>query len=175
VTFLNSRNVAAIALCGSVWAVVNAYTGPIFWSATQLPFLCDILGFMFLILVAWWTRSFGAVSLTGVVATLINFAVGGNVFFLGFTVASVVFDLLSRGAGYSNLFSKPYAGGALTMVLAAASASVAGFINGLFFMSMSVQTAILIFAGLHSVGGVAGGIIGVSLVGALKTRRVLPA
>ena len=175
VTFFNSRIVAAMALSSSVWAIANAYAGPIFWSATQLPFFCDILGFSSLILVAWWTKKFGAVSLTGLVATVINFLVGGNVFFLGFTVASVAFDVVTRAVGYGNLFSKPYVGHGLMIFLAAASASVAGFIIGPLFMSMQVLPGIVTFAGLHALGGVLGGLVGVSLVKALKARRVLPA
>jgi len=174
-TFFNSRNVAAIALSSSVWAIANAYAGPIFWSATHLPFLCDVMGFASLILVAWWTRKFGAVSLTGLVATLINFLVGGQVFFLGFTAASIAFDLVTRGVGYGNLFLKPYVSPVLMVVLAAASASVAGLVIGPLFMSMQVLSGIVTFAGLHALGGVLGGLIGVSLVKALKVRRVLPA
>ena len=173
-TFLNSRIVAAIALSSSAWAIINAYMGPIFWAATSLPFLCDILGFSSLTLVAWWTKRFGAVTLTGLVATLINFLVGGNVFFLGFTAASIVFDVMTRAAGYNNLFSRPYVSQGLMIFLAAASASVAGFIIAPVFMSMQVISGIVTFAGLHAVGGVLGGLAGVSLVKALKVRRVLP-
>jgi hypothetical protein len=173
-TFFNSRNVAAIALCSSVWAVVNAFTGPIFWNATHLPFFCDILGFSSLTLVAWWTKRFGAVTFTGVVATLINFLVGGNVFFIGFTAASVVFDLVTRAVGYNNLFSRPYVSHALMIFLAAGAASVAGFIIAPVFMNMQVLSGIVTFAGLHAVGGILGGLAGVSLVKALKVRKVLP-
>jgi hypothetical protein len=175
VTFLDSRIVAAIALSSSAWAIINAYMGPIFWAATSLPFLCDILGFSSLILVAWWTKRFGAITLTGLVATLINFLVGGNVFFLGFTVASIVFDVATRAAGYGNLFSRPFISHGLMIFLAAASASVAGFIIAPVFMNMQVLSGIVTFAGLHALGGVLGGVAGLSLVKALEVRRVLPA
>jgi len=62
-------------------------------------------GFAILTLAVWWIRKLGAVSTVGVIATLINFVLNpGGVHFLGFTVASVVFDVVSKLVGYERSF-----------------------------------------------------------------------
>jgi hypothetical protein len=174
-TYLSSKEIAAVAVTGAVWAIVNSYLGAFFWMAFQLPILCDMIGFSSLIFVTWWTRKLGTASLTGIIATAINFVLNpSSVFFVGFTAASIVFDLVTWFIGYRRLFSKPIYNSVLMVFLAAVAASVAGFIIGPFFMSMKVLQAILIFAGLHAGGGVIGGIIGVALVKALMLRKVIP-
>ena len=71
-TYLNTRDITAIVMCGALWAVLNNTFAPIFWQLTHMPFLCDFLAFTSLILVTWWTRKFGAASLTGIIVTIIN-------------------------------------------------------------------------------------------------------
>lgn len=178
--YFSSREIAAISVTGATWAVINAFAGPLFWNATHLPILCDILSLLSLIVVVWWTRKFGAAFFTGLVATLINFALGGVIFFLGFTVASISFDLLTKSVGYQNLFSKPHTSKASMIALAtvsalsALSALIAGLINGYVFMGMNAIVAILTFAGLNASGGIIGAILGISLVKALEIRKVIP-
>jgi len=140
-----SRDIAAIAICGALWAVLGATIGPIFWSLTHLPFLCDMIGATVLILALWWIRKLGAITATGIIATILTLIIRPqSVHFLGFTAASVVFDILARGVGYRNSLDRPL---------------------------MSTASLILI---LHAIGGLIGSVIGVALIRALSTRIVLP-
>jgi hypothetical protein len=176
-THFNSRDLAAIALCSALWGVLNAIFSPIFFSMFGLPFLCDIIGFSVLIVASWWIRKIGAITLIGVIATIINFIFNpGQIFFVGFTVASVVFDVSSRGIGYERSFRNSFNSVAVMMPLSIGAAAIAGFIIGSFFMpgpALIGWGGVLGWAGLHAFGGVIGGVIGVSLVLLLRSRGIL--
>jgi hypothetical protein len=113
----------------------------------------------------------------GIVATLINFTFNpGGVQFLGFTVASAVFDVATKLLGYRKSFSNP----AFTMItmglISTLSAAMAGLIIGKFFMAAPMLASwggVLGWAALHAIGGVIGGVIGASLVVALNSRGIL--
>ncbi len=172
----NTRDVAAIAICGALWGVLNTLFAPSFFRATGMPFLCDLIGFAVLILGAWWIRKFGALTIVGLIATAINFGLGGGVQFLGFTVAAVFFDVVMAVIGYGRAFNKPANTTITMMIVAIASAAVAGAIIGAVFMAGAPLLAqwggVAGWAGLHMVGGVIGGIIGITLVLALKKRKI---
>jgi hypothetical protein len=104
---LNTRDIAAIATCSTICGVLNPVLAPISFRMFGLPFLCTIIGFSTLIMAAWWIRKPGAITLIGLTATLINFALGGSVEFLGFTAASIFFDLATRLTGYNYSSKKP--------------------------------------------------------------------
>jgi hypothetical protein len=175
-TYFHTRDVAAIAICGALWGVLNVLFAPNFFRATGMPFLCDLIGFAVLILGAWWIRKLGAVTIVGLIATAINIALGGGVQFLGFTVAAVFFDLVVAGIGYQRAFKKPAHTTASMMLVAVASAAVAGAIIGAVFMVgvplLAKWGGIAGWAGLHMIGGVIGGFIGTTVVLALKKRRI---
>jgi hypothetical protein len=141
-----------------------------------MPFLCDLIGFAILILGAWWIRKPGALTIVGLIATVINFALGGGVQFFGFTAAAVFFDLVIAGVGYPRAFKKSTYTTVSMMVVAIASAAVAGVIIGAVFMVGAPLLAqwggVAGWAGLHMIGGVIGGFIGNTLVLALKKRRI---
>jgi hypothetical protein len=59
-------------------------------------------------------------------------------------------------------------------VLSVLSAGLAGVIIGTFVMGLGTPQPILIFAGLHTIGGLIGATIGVVLVKALLIRHVKP-
>jgi hypothetical protein len=140
-----------------------------------MPFLCDLLAFAALILVVWWTRRFGAASLTGIVFGVLSFVLRPGAFFnSAFIVAAIVFDLLTRTVGYGRLFNKPLVGSIAAVLISIACAGLAGLIIGALFMSMTTFPAILAFAGLHAIGGVLGGLVGVGIVATLKGRRIEP-
>lgn len=58
-------------------------------------------------------------------------------------------------------------------VISALSAGLAGEIIGTYVMGFGTSQGILTLAGLHAIGGLIGGIMGVVLVKALVVRRVL--
>ena len=105
--YFNCRDVAAISVCAALWGVLNTFFAPLFFRATGLPFLCDLIGFTVLIIAVWWTRKFGAITVIGLVATGISFVLNpGGIHFLGFAAASFVFDLLTRFIGIQQLLWK---------------------------------------------------------------------
>ena len=177
--YFTSRDVAAIAMCAALWSVLGAYIAPIFWRATHMPFFCDMLGIISLILALWWIRKFGAVTVTGITATIITMILNPNAtHFFGFTAASVVFDILTRLIGYQNCLEKPILSVVSLLFASVASTAVAGVIIGNLFMNpnslMSVYGGVAFFSVLHAAGGVIGGTIGVALIKALSTRISLP-
>lgn len=176
-SYFNSRDVAAIALFASLWGVLNSLLSPIFFNIFGLPILCDIIGFVMLTISVWWIKKLGATTVIGIVATPINFIFNytGGIFFLGFTVASVVFDVLAKLVKYRNSFrTSAFATISMTLI-STLSAAVAGFINGMFFMTAPMLAGwggVLGWAMLHAIGGVIGGIIGASLVIVLNSRGI---
>jgi len=176
-TYFSTRDVAAIAICGALWGVLNILFAPLFFRATGMPFLCDLIGFAVLILGAWWIRKFGALTIIGFIATIINFALGGGAQFLGFTIAAIFFDIVIKIIGYTRTFNKPTNTAVTMMIIAISSAAVAGTIIGAVFMVGAPVLAqwggVAGWAGLHMIGGVIGGIIGTTLVSALKKRKII--
>jgi len=109
------------------------------------------------------------------VVTALTLTLGpGGFHMLGFIVASILFDVLTRGVGYKFPFESGLRGSLILILFSILCAGVAGTIIGAFFMGLNTATAILTFAGLHAVGGVIGGVIGAILVKALMRRKVLP-
>ena len=175
-TYFNTRNVAAIAICAALWGVLNSIFAPLFFSMTHLPFFCDLIGFSVLTLAAWWIRKFGAITIVGLLATVINFAlVPGAIHFLGFTVASIFFDVTISLVGFNKPFNRKAYTVASMMPISIVSAGLAGYIIGTFFMAgpaLAPVGGVLGWAGLHVIGGIVGGAIGTSLVTGLDARKV---
>lgn len=177
--YFNTRDVVAIALCSALWGVLNSTLSPIFFQVFHLPFLCDLIGFASLILAVWWTRKFGTATAVGLIATAVNFSFRPDAFFfLGFTAASFVFDVLTRLLGYRNCFDRVLTGTVSLVFISVLSAAVAGSIIGVFFMpapALRIWGGVLGWAALHAVGGVIGGFIGAPLTTALTARGIKPA
>jgi len=156
------------------WAIINALISPIFWRLTHLPFFCDLLALISLSITLWWTRKLGSSTMVGIIATLLNFVLRpGAFFFLGFTVASVVFDIVVYLLRYDKVFSSNL-GYTLLIISGMLSTWVAGLIIGNFFMGFKAMQAILMFSFLHSLGGLIGSVIGVILIKALEARSIKP-
>jgi hypothetical protein len=172
--YYGSREIAAIALFSALWGVINSIFSPIVFQMFGLPILCDMLGFSVLSLTVWWVRKPGAATMVGLIATVINFVFNpGGVFFLGFTVASVVFDAVTFPLRYDRYFRKASITSILLLCASVLSASVAGWIIGTYFMvapALAKWGGVLGWAGLHAIGGVVGGSIGAALVLGLAAR-----
>jgi len=174
--YFNSRDIAAIALCAALWGVLNSIFSPMVFSITHLPLLCDLIGFTVLTVAAWWIRKAGAITVIGLVATIINFLLNPQALtFLGFTAAALAFDLVSALVGFNNFFKKAFNTAIIAIIISTLSAAIAGFTIGTFFMTapaLSLWGGVAGWAGLHAVGGVIGGTIGASLVTALNSRKI---
>jgi hypothetical protein len=175
-TYFDSREVAAIALFSALWGVLNSIFAPIVFRMFGLPILCDMVGFAILILTVWWIRKLGASTTVGIIATVINFIFNpGGVHFLGFTAASILFDITAKLIGYDRCFKKLLFTTISMLSVSVLSAAVAGLIIGTFFMAAPALDnwgGVLGWAGLHSVGGIIGGVIGIVLVTGLDARGV---
>jgi len=174
--YFTSRHLIVVAAFAACWAVLNALISPIFWELTHMPFLCDLLAFLSLTVVVWWTRRFGAATLTGLVVTALTLVLRPVAFqILGFAVASLVFDVLTKAVGYRNCLDRGLTSASCIVASSTVSAAVAGATIGSLFMNLTALGAILTFAGLHAIGGVIGGVLGVVTVRALVARKVAPA
>jgi hypothetical protein len=173
--YFTTRDITAIAMCAALWGVLSAYFAPVFWNATHLPFFCDMLGIILLILVMWWVRKFGAITITGIIATIITLMLNPYATqFFGFAAASIVFDILTKLIGNHNSPEKSVLRLISVFLTSLASTAVAGVIIGYLFMNpnflVSMFGGVAFFAVLHAAGGAIGGTIGVVLIKALSTR-----
>jgi hypothetical protein len=112
----------------------------------------------------------------GLIATVVNFIFNpAGVHFLGFAVASMVFDITARLIGYDRCFKKPLFVTVSMLPVSVLSAAAAGLIIGTFFMAIPALAkwgGVIGWAGLHAVGGVMGGFIGIALITGLAARGV---
>ncbi len=173
---LNTRDVAAVTMFAALWGVINSIFAPVVFSIIGLPILCDLIGFAVLALTVWWISKFGTATIVGLIATAINFVFNpGGFHFLGFTAASMVFDVTIRLIGYDNCFRNSTFTAVSVLSVSALSAGVAGLIIGGFFMqaaALARWAGILGWAGLHMIGGILGAFIGVLLITGLNARSV---
>jgi hypothetical protein len=174
--YFSIHDIVAIALFAALWGILNATVAPIIFTMFGIPVFCDMIGFMSLILVVWWVRKLGTASAVGFVATVLNFVLRpGAVHFLGFTAASVVFDLLIFVFRYENCFSKKLVGAILLLVVSTVSATIAGFIIGTFFMAapqLASWGGVIGWVILHMAGGVVGWLLGVVIMLSLEARGI---
>jgi hypothetical protein len=174
--YFGTRDLAGITIFAALWGVLNVTASPIFFQVFHLPFCCDLIGFSALILAVWWTRKLGTATFVGFIALIINMMVRPTALhFFGFFAASIVFDVLAFFVGYKRLFERRILGSTSLFTMSVLSAAVAGVIIGSFFMLQTDLTrwgGVLGWAGLHAVGGVIGGAIGVTLMNALIARGI---
>ncbi len=172
--YFTSRELTTIAVVAAFWTALNRLISPFFWQLTHLPFMCDLLAFVSLILVLWWTRKIGSAALTGLIVTALTLILQPTAFQMaGFIVASILFDLIIRAVGYDVCFEKPIRGSFALIVSSVFCAAVAGMIIGVFTMGFRTAQSIGIFSGLHGVGGLIGSVLGVTITRALTARKFL--
>ena len=176
--YFQTRDLAGIVIFAALWGVLNVTISPAFFQIFHLPFACDLIGFSALILATWWTRKLGTATFVGLIALIINMMVRPTALhFFGFFAASIVFDLLTFFSGYKRIFRKKLAGSITLFAISVFSAAVAGLIIGSFFMPPQALTSwggMAGWAGLHAVGGIIGGAVGVTLMNALTVRGLTP-
>ena len=172
-TYFKTRDIVAIIMCTAFWGALNLTLAPIIWQMTHLPFTCDLLGFITLTLATWWTRKLGAASLTGLLVAGLTLTLRPDaLYMLGFITASILFDILTRLAGYHNSFDKLLSSIVSIISFSTICAGLAGLIIGRFFIEFPV--ALEWFAGLHAMGGFIGGVVGIIIVRALVAREIMP-
>jgi len=138
-----------------------------------------MVGVSLFIITLWWTRKPGATSFMGVIATLLNFVLRpGATHFFGFTVASIVFDMLAWLLGYNKRTELGLFRIIGLVTLSFLSTLVAGFIIGNLFMNPMFLSkmfgGVLFFALIHGIGGIIGGTLGIIIVRGLEARNVIP-
>ena len=174
--YLKTQDIAVISLSASLWGILNSTISPLFFQISGLPFLCDIMGFCALALTVWWTRKLGSATMVGLTATIINFIINpAGVIFLGFTAASVIFDLAIWAIRYDRVFSKSTHIAASIVPASFLSAAVAGSIIGTFFMASPALVkwgGVLGWAALHAAGGIVGGILGFMLIATVARTKI---
>lgn len=176
--YFNSKQLTVIAISASLWAILNWTVTPIFWDLTHLPILCDMVGVSLLVLTVWWIRKLGAASMIDAIATMLNFILRpSTIHFLGFTVASIVFDASTRLITYEKGFNRRVISNVAILGTSFLSALVAGFIIGSLFINpvslSNMYGGILFFAMLHGAGGILG-VIGIVIVRGLEVRKIIP-
>jgi len=130
-----------------------------------------------LILTVWWIRKPGASFLMGVVTTFLNFILRPGAFhFLGFTVASALFDLSTILMAYQAKLDRRWIDHISLIGASVVSSLVAGTIIGSFFMNIPLSSKsfgrVSVFAALHGFGGLLGGLLGVNIIRYLEDRDV---
>ena len=175
-TYFNSRELAIVSLFSALWGILNGLFAPIVFRIIGLPILCDMIGFASLSLTFWWVRKPGAVTIVGLIATLINFILNpGGIQFLGFTAASMVFDMASSSLGTKRMFRNTAVAITCLLLISIGSAAIAGLIIGNFFMATPALAAwggVWGWAGVHGVGGIIGGLIGIAVITTLVSRKI---
>jgi len=175
--YFNTKQLAAISMSAALWAILNVLVAPAFWNLTHLPILCDLIGVSLFILTAWWAGKLGSVALMGGVTTVLNLTLQpGSFHFLGFTVASIVFDAGLYFAGYDKAFGKGIKTWVITLGLSLVSTLIAGILIGSLFMApaflVNTYGGVAFFAALHGVGGLCGGALGMIIVEGVSRRGI---
>jgi len=136
VTHFRTQDVAAITVFAALWGILNPLISPVMFQVFNIPFTCDLIGFASIILATWYVRKIGTATIVGFIATIINFILlPAAIHFLGFTAASIAFDVLAFIVGYKRLFDKKLSGSICLFTISVFSAALAGMIIGFFFMT----------------------------------------
>lgn len=155
-----------VGVSSALWAVLNAYVGPIGFQLFHLPILCDFSSYLPLIVAAGLTRIPGtAVAVSSVGALVLLMLRPGAFHVFGFTVSSVLFEVIGFTVGYR--FTSRALNLAAGLIASVASAYLAGVIIGVIFMGGSLGWALGYWGPLHASGGVIASLVG------LPTLRIL--
>jgi hypothetical protein len=158
--------VSTMAVSSPLWALLNAYVGPLGFQLFNLPILCDFSSYLPLIVAAGLARIPGTAISVSIVGSLILLLLRPGAFHIfGFVASSILFEALAFTVRYR------FTGRSLNMVVACiatiASAYLAGVLIGIVFMGRSLEWALGYWGPLHASGGILALIVG------LPTLRVL--
>ena len=177
-TYFGTRDLAGISIFAALWGVLNVTISPVFFQLFHLPFACDLIGFSALILAVWWSKKIGTATSVGSIALIINLIVRPtSLHFFGFLAASIVFDILVSVSRHKRLLEKRLIGSMVLFMISVVSAAFAGLAIGSLFLAPSALTqwgGVLGWTGLHAIGGIIGGALGVAIMNALNVRGLTP-
>jgi hypothetical protein len=176
--YFSAKDIAVIAIISALWGAMNDTVLPVFFTIFNgIPFLCEMVALTSLILVMCLTRKFGAVTITGLIVTLVTLAFyPSSTYMLGFVAASLVFDIATRLIGYRLILGNPKISAVGLVVSSMAASVAAGVIIGVMFMPLSLIAllgGVATFVGLHVLGGLAGATIGFFVLRALVARKII--
>lgn len=158
--------ISIIAVSSPLWALLNAYLGPLGFQLFGLPVLCDLSSYLPLIIAAGLARIPGTAISVSLVGSLILLLLRPGAFHIfGFVASSILFEALAFTVRYK------LTGRLLNTIVACiatiASAYLAGVLIGIVFMGRSLEWALGYWGPLHASGGV------LALIAGLPTLKVL--
>lgn len=169
----------------ATWTALMITVAPIIYKIIHLPIACDIFAVCILMLMAYVAQEPGAMSLTGLVTTLLVVALRGvidGLFFLGFLAMGVFVDMVFVMAGFDRLTTTSsrrldlFIGALFVM-----GTALAGLIIAIIMLSFTPAPMayglgalfIPFWTGLHTAGGLIGIFIGLALIKSLKRQQLL--
>lgn len=171
--YFNSKDISVIALFSGLWALLNLAISPFIWQIAHLPFTCDLIGFASLIVAIRLTRKPGIGSAIGLVSTLLTlFLRPDALYFFGFTIGSIAFDIISGAVGYDTFFDRKATSLMLILIASVLCAGLAGLIIARFFMALPDFVSILAFSALHAAGGLMAAVLGYLSLSALRRKGI---
>jgi len=162
-----SVNIALISLFSALWVALNLTVAPISFRLTGLPVIHSVIIFFILLLVIWATNQYGAVTIVGIIGSVIVLLAGGPLPVLGFIFAAIFFDLIFL-INHHKISLKPTSVG-IAILATIVAAIVASIVN---FVLVSPTFAITVWATLVIIGGIIGIVIALPLIGVLERAQV---
>lgn len=159
--------VSIVAVSSPLWALLNAYVGPIGFQLFNLPILCDLSSYLPLIIAVGLARIPGTAISVSVIGSLILLLLRPGAFHIfGFVASSILFEALAFTVRYK------LTGKLLNTIIACiatiASAYIAGVLIGIIFMGRSLEWALGYWGPLHASGGILALIVGLPTLKALE-------
>lgn len=142
----------------------------------HLIFFSEITGVSLLILSMWLAQKPVVPTLMGLASTIFILRLRpDNIYILGFMATCITFEVITSVVGYQNILSRSRVNFIIVILISIISTAAAGFIIGNLFMidlisKMAVN--ILTFTALHGIGGLIGGVLGITIVRVIEALCV---
>ncbi|MCS7113095.1 MAG: hypothetical protein RMJ00_00945 [Nitrososphaerota archaeon] len=158
--------VSIVAVSSPLWALLNAYVGPLGFQLFNLPILCDLSSYLPLIVASGLARIPGTAISVSLVGSLILLLLRPGAFHIfGFVASSILFEVLAFTVRYR--FTGRFLNITVACIATIASAYLAGVLIGIVFMGRSLEWALGYWGPLHASGGI------LALVVGLPTLKIL--